>query len=100
MFLALLLCSVLLPLHGTLVARLMHRPGDPVLSLPALWAGAWVAVCPPLGLALGLRALRCIRSQPELICGTTLAWSAIVLNSLGTLYLLVGLGAYLYDRWS
>ena len=37
LYLAILFSSLLLPAHGTLLARLLRRSGDPAVSLLAIW---------------------------------------------------------------
>ena len=99
LYLAILCSSLLLPAHGTLLARLVRRPGEPAVSLLALWSTAGVAVLPPAGLAGGLAALRRIQREPARLCGKAVAWTAIILNALVCLWLLLWLGDFLLDLW-
>jgi hypothetical protein len=98
-YLALLYASLVLPAHGTLITRLMRRPNEPAVTLLALWAFAWVAVFPPAGLVCGRAALRRIRREPQRYGGKVLAWFALILNALLSFWLVVALGAWLYDTW-
>ena len=82
--------------HGLWVARLLHRRNEPALSLLALWSNAWVLLLPPIGLMSGVVALRRIRRNPSRLRGKWLAWAAIVVNSLGTLWLLLIVAAWLF----
>ena len=98
-YLAILCSSLLLPAHGTLLTRLLRRLGEPAVSLLALWSIAGMAVLPPAGLAGGLVALHRIQREPARLCGKAVAWTAIILNALVCLWLLVWLGDFLIDLW-
>jgi hypothetical protein len=95
-YLAGLISLLLVLLHGTLIVRLLYRPGEPALSLLALWSNAWVLLLPPVGLISGVVALRRIRRNPSWLSGKWLAWAAIVVNSLGTLWVLLIGAAWLF----
>ena len=99
LYLAILCSSLLLPAHGTLLTRLLRRPGEPAVSLLALWSITGVAVLPPAGIAGGLVALRRIKREPARLCGKAVAWTAIILNALVCLWLLLWLGDFLIDLW-
>jgi hypothetical protein len=99
LYLGILLSSLLLPAHGTVLTRLLHRPGEPAVSLLALWSIAGLAVLPPAGLAGGLVALRRIQREPARLSGKAVAWAAIILNGLVCLWLLLWLGDYLMESW-